>query len=239
MIITRACLSSCIIRVFAAIVLFVSILSLFHPGLALTYTTNLTAGDQASYALAGTYGFYPSQPSTQLNILSVSGTNVTAGFTQFFPDGILTSNVYWVDIDSGTIRNASSTILFAVAPGLQFNDPIYNGWNIKIKEEQTISCGGAARQIEITEFYPYVNGQTYTVRIGWDQNTGIMCRYISANSDQSRVLSMGMSNTTLWSPTPPAPDPFAILADVSAAIGLPLIVLVVYVYYRKRRARKR
>jgi hypothetical protein len=192
-------------------------------------------GDSAYYELSGTYGFSPSNPETQMKVLGVTGTNITAGFTNFWPDGIVTSNVYWLDVFTGQVRNASSNLFFAVTPGLQLYDPIFNGASITVTSQQSILCGGVSRQVVVAQF----TKTSQNVAIAWDQSTGAMCRLNASDQYQFRTLSMGMKNTTIWGSASNPQDAFTVAANVTAALGLPLVALIVFVYLRRRRARSR
>ena len=202
-----------------------------------SYRAGLKTGDSAYYELSGTYGFSPSQPETHMSVLNVAGTNVTAGFSGFWPDGFVTSNVYWLDVFTGHVRNASSNLFFAVTPGLQLYDPIFYNANITITSQQMLVCGGATRQVVTAQF----TKTSQNVAIGWDQGTGALCRLTATdqNQFQLRTLSMAMKNTTIWGQASISPDVFVIAANVSAALGLPLVALIVFVYLRKRRVRTR
>jgi hypothetical protein len=170
-----------------------------------------------------------------MSVLGVTGTNITAGFSNFWPDGLITSNVYWLDVFTGQVRNASSNLFFAVTPGLQLYDPIFNGASITITSQQALLCGGVSRQVVIAQF----TKTSQNVAIAWDQSTGAMCRLNASDQYQFRILSMGMKNTTIWGAASTPPDAFAIAANVTAALGLPLVALIVFVYLRRRRARPR
>ena len=206
-----------------------------HPAIGVSsYSAGLKTRDSAYYELNGTYGFFPSQPETQMMVQSVSGTNITAGFTNFFPDGLLSSNVYSLDVFTGQVRNASSNIFFAVTPGLQLYDPIFNGASITITSQQAILCGGVTRQVVTAQF----TKTDQSVQIGWDRSTGAMCRLSAVDLHQFRFLQMGMKNTTIWGATSNPPDVFLIASNITAFLGLPLVALIVFVYLRRRRARK-
>ena len=174
-----------------------------------------------------------------MSVLSVTVTNITASFSGFYPNGLVASTAYWIDVFSGQIRNASSNLFFAVTPGLLVADPVFNGQTIKITSQQTTQCGGATRQMVSVQFTrSYQN-----VAAGWDQGTGALCRLnLNDLNNQARNLSMTMKNTTLWGPDSGTPDPFGplvIAANVSAAVGLPLLALVIFVYIRKGRVRRK
>lgn len=199
------------------------------------YHSGLKSGDSAYYELSGSYGFYPSMPETHMTVLGVTGTNISAGFTDFFPDGPLSPNVYWLDVFTGEVRNVSSNVFFAVTPGLILYDPIFNGGQIKISNTQSILCGGVSRTIVTAQF----SNSGQTVQIGWDQDTGVMCRLNATDQNQFGFLQMAMKNTTLWGSASAPSDVFTIAANISAFLGLPLVALIVFVYYRRRRPRRR
>jgi hypothetical protein len=214
--------------------------SLVPAGVAVSsYHAGLKTGDSAFYDLSGTYGFSPVQPETQMKVLEIGGTtNITASFSGFYPDGP-SSNVYSIDVFSGRARNASSNIFFAVTPGLLIADPIFNTGTLKITSQQTTQCGGATRQMVSVQFTKYPQN----VAVGWDQGTGALCRLtLSDQNNPAKNLAMTMKNTTLWIPDSTTPDPFGpfvVAANLTAFLGLPLVALIIFVYFRGTRARKK
>jgi hypothetical protein len=201
---------------------------------AVSYITPLKANDSAFYLLSGNYGFIPSQPVTQMKVLRVSGTNISASFINFFPDGRLSPNGFWIDIFSGQSYNFTSNLFFAISAGLQRDSPIFNNWNnITVAAQQTLTCGGATRAFVGIGFNRY--GQS--VHAAWDQATGVLCGY-TADDSQRGSLSMSMINTTLWGSQTNrgAPDPITLGAEISAILGLPLVAIIMFVYFRKKRA---
>ena len=228
--------SSTSVLIFALAFSGILLLSLSWPVTAVSsYRVGLKTGDSAYYELSGTYGFSSTQPETQMSVLGVAGTNITAGFSGFWPDGLITSNVYWLDVFTGQVRNSSSNLFFSVTPGLLLYDPIFNGANITITSQQAILCGGATRQIVTASF----TKTSQNVAIGWDQTTGAMCRLSANDRNQFRFLSMAMKNTTLWGSGSGPSDVFVIAGQVSAFLGLPLLALIVFVYFRRGRARNK
>jgi hypothetical protein len=207
--------------------------SLVFPALGVRYTPGLQAGESAYYSIIGNYGYVPTEPVTQMKVLSVTGTtNVTASFVNFFPDGQISPG-FWIDVFTGQRYNASSAFYFAVASGLKQGDPIFNGWsNVTILSAQAFTCGGVSRPTVGTQYSP----DGAVVRVIWDQSTGVLCSY--ALSDvQGRSLQLNMINSTIWN-QPAAVDPFTIGAEVSALFGLPLVAIILFVYFRRKRARK-
>jgi hypothetical protein len=203
----------------------------FAPAVA--YTTPLKPNDSAYYLLTGNYGFIPSQTTTQMKVLRVSGTNISASFVNFFPDGHLSPYGFWIDIFSGQTYNFTSNFYFAVAAGLQRDSPIFNNWiNITVAAEQTYACGGSNRALIGIRFTRW--GQT--VQATYDQATGALCGY-NSDDPQRGNLHLNMINTTLWGSqlNRGAPDPLTIGAEISAILGLPLVAIIVFVYFRKKR----
>ena len=221
----------------ATLVLGLTILASFIPsGFALTYYTPLKRDDSAYYAISGNFGYIPGQPVTQMKVLSVSGTNVTASFTNFFPDGRIAPN-FWIDVFSGQRYNSTSTFFFAVTPGLQVHDPIFNTWgNVTIVAQNTLGCGGYNRPAAGAQFLIFGGP---TIRLAWDEATGALCGY-SYDDSQGRSLSLSMLNTTLWGPgATRALDPFTVGAEISAFLGLPLLAVIMFVYFRGTRRKRR
>jgi len=220
-------------RVVACAVLVLGVVlsaSLVFPAMGVQYTPGLQAGESAFYSLSGNYGYVLSEPVTQMKVLSVSGTNVSASFSNFFPDGHVSPS-FWIDVFSGLDTNSSSNFFFAAASGLRVSDPIFNGWPITISGQQSLLCGGVSRQAMSAQFFR--NGESVTVI--WDQSTGALCRY-GANNNRGGSVFLTMTNSTLWGPSA-AVDPF-VIADIFAVAGLPLLGLVVFVYVRRKRTRR-
>jgi hypothetical protein len=207
--------------------------SLVFPVLAVKYNPGLQGGEGAFYSLAGNYGYIPTQPVSQMQVLSVSGTNVTASFVNFYPDGHISPN-FWVDVFSGQRYNRTSTFFFAVASGLLVGDGIFNNWsNVTIQAARAFACGGVTRPSIGTTIYT----SDSTVNIIWDQATGVLCDYSSTGFTNGKVLEITMLNSTIWSHTA-STDAFTAAAEISALLGLPLVAIVLFVYVRRRRTRK-
>jgi hypothetical protein len=218
--------------VFAVLILAILLASLVSPGSSfIIYSTGLKPGDTVMYSLSGSYK--SNTNNAQMRVLSVTGTQVTANFTSYPASGF-TLGKMWIDIFTGQSSNFTSNLFdFVVASGLKTGDPIFNNWtNITILS-QFDTCGGLSRPTIYTRY----GREGQLVQISWDQNTGVMCSY-SAMDPSGRGLGFSLDNTTLWS-SPTSLDTFAVAAEVSAALGLPLVVLIVVVYFRKKRARKR
>jgi len=234
-------LRSASVVVVATIVLGLAVFASFiPPGFALTYYTPLKPGDSAYYSISGNFGYIPGDPVTQMRVLSVSGTNVTASFTNFFPDGRIAPN-FWIDVFSGQRYNSTSTFFFAITPGLQVHDPVFNTWgNVTIVAQNTLGCGGYNRQAVGAQFLLLSGGTGFTIRLAWDMTTGALCGYSYGPDSQGRTLGLSMLNTTLWGPgATRALDPFTVGAEVSAFLGLPLLAVIMFVYFRGTRRKRR
>ena len=168
-----------------------------------------------------------------MKVLSVSGTNVSASFVNFYPDGHISPS-FWIDVFSGQRYNLTSTFYFAISSGLQRGDHIFDGWsNATVTTEQNFTCGGVSRFTLGAEFFPAGR----TVVIIWDQATGAMCYYRASGNQNGETLVVNMINSTLWS-KPTVADPFTVGAEISALVGLPLVAIILFVYFRRKRARK-
>ncbi|TMI56690.1 hypothetical protein E6H18_06805 [Candidatus Bathyarchaeota archaeon] len=224
-----------------ALVLSITILASNVPaGSALSYYTPLKPGDSAYYAVSSdsTFGYIPGQP-VRMKVLGVSGTNVTASFVNFFPDGRILPNL-WIDVSSGQRYNSSSTFFFAISPGLQLKDPIFNGWgNVTVVAQNTLGCGGFYRDAVGAQFFILTGSTNPTIRLAWDRATGALCGYNYADN-QGRTLTLSMVNTTLWgSASTSGLDPFTVGAEISAFLGLPLLAVIMFVYFRGTRRKRR
>jgi len=207
--------------------------SLVYPAVGVKYTPGLLVGDSAFYSLAGNYGYIPTEPVTQMKVLSVIGTNVSASFVNFYPDGHISPDL-WIDVFSGQRYNLSSTFYFAISSGLKHGDQIFSGWsNATVTTEQNFQCGGLSRFTLGVQFFP----PGKTVVVIWDQATGAMCYYRATDNQSGETLYVTMINSTLWS-KPTVADPLTVGAEISALVGLPLVAIILFVYFRRKRARK-
>jgi hypothetical protein len=212
--------------------------SLVPPGFsAVRYYPGLKDGETAYYSLSGTYGY--SQPVTQMSVLRVSGTNVTVSFFNFYPDGRLQPNI-WIDVFSGQRYNFTSTFFFAIAAGLHLYDGIFNQWsNVTIvREGPTSACGGGSRLGVGSQFLSFSTGQQISAI--WDEATGALCSYGATDFQGGRSLNLNMVNSTIFaSPANPGTvDPYTVAAEISAFLGLPLVAIILFVYFRRKRVRK-
>jgi hypothetical protein len=157
-------------------------------------------------------------------VLNVTDMTINANFTYHYSDGKANSTVLFVNIFSG--YGNVNNLLFATGTGLKVGDPVYYYSAKNIVQVQSQTCGGVQRSTVVA--FPQQGVQIY-----WDQNTGLMCDYIAPNE------SLFMFNTTLWNSSAPATDAFLVGFEVSTFLGAPLVVLIVFVYLRKRRRARR
>jgi hypothetical protein len=207
--------------------------SLVFPATGVKYIPGLLAGESAYYSIIGNYGYIPTEHVTQMKVLSVTGTtNVTASFVNFFPDGHISPD-FWIDVFTGQRYNVTSVFYFAVASGLKPGDPIYNSWsNVTISAAQAFQCGGVSRSSVGTHYSSQYGQLVFAI---WDQSTGVLCSYRSSDV-AGRNLELDMINSTIWNPPALAVDPFTIGAEISVLFGLPLVAIIMFVYFRQRRA---
>ncbi len=190
------------------------------------------------YSLFGNYAHGTAYG--QLKVLSVIGTNVTIDFTDYPLGGFANGGgSMWIDVSFGQTNNQTSGLYFAVAPGLRIGDPIFQGSTTALAAVPAVQglnsnpCGGALRQVIGTQYYTK-SGEL--INIAWDQNTGIMCNY-GSNNQANGILGFTLDNTTLWSTAAAAQDVYLTAFEISTFLGAPLVLLIVYVYLRKRRKR--
>ena len=170
--------------------------------------------------------------SSQMKVLSVIGTQVSVGFTDIPASGVFFGNM-WVDVFSGS-TNSTLNVLFAVSSGLKLGDPVFNGNTTLIQSVQPYNCGVQPRPQVYTSF----SGSSRSVRVSWDQSTGVMCDY-EAYSGGTVVLGFKLESTSLWSSSSSDANVFVVASEISAALGLPLLVLVLFVYFRRKRSKVR
>ena len=77
--------------------------------------------------------------TSQMKVLSVTGTQVTVNFTDYPASNVYSGNM-WFDVFSGN-TNSTSNVLFAVSSGLKTGDPVFNGNSTSIQSEQPYNCG--------------------------------------------------------------------------------------------------
>jgi len=222
------------LRVLFAITALLAIVftALGPSAVAVAYRSDLKHGDLAWYSRSGSGAYSLGAPTLQVVVLNVTGSTVYGNFTNYFSDGYVNSTVFWVDYLLG-YTNARD-LLFVTGTGLRVGDPVYQGQTSNITQVQSLSCGGIQRNVDIA-FNPLSSAG---VRIGWDQATGMMCNFFLQDSSGFQYLTM--SNTTLWSSTSPPPtNAFLTAFAVSSFLGVPLVVLVILAYFRRRRSRRK
>jgi hypothetical protein len=209
--------------------------TVFFPSVSgVKYDPALKTGDSGMYSLFGNYAL--GTIYAQIKVVSVAGTNVTLNLTDYPTPGFANGGgVMWVDVFSGQSNNSSSTLFFAVAAGLSLGDAIFNGWTVRVLGVQPQPCGGQSRQLVGTQ---YTASSGEVVNAAWDQSTGILCNY-GGNDQRGGVLGLALDNTTLWSPvSASAQDELTTAFEITTFLGAPLVVLIVFVYMRRRRRKR-
>jgi len=213
----------------AAFFLEISLFSIsISPAFAIIYSTALKPGDVVMYRIFYQNNYY----NSQMKVLSVVGTQVTVNFTDYPAPGVYFGNM-WFDVFSGN-TNSTSNVLFAVSPGLNVGDPVFNGNSTSILAEQPYPCGALSRP----QVYTLFSRSDQSVHVSWDRSTGIMCEY-EAYSSGTVILGFRLDSTSLWSSSSSDANGFATATEISAALGLPLVVIVLFVYFRRKRSKAR
>jgi hypothetical protein len=224
------------ITCFSAFIIVALLSAAFAPSATgVIYSSGLKRGDVAWYSRFGSGAYVGGAPSLRIFVLNVTGTTVNANFTNYFSDGTVNSTIFWVDFLQGYTNGRN--LLFATGAGLKVGDQVYetNTWNgINILQAQDMRCGGVQRNADLATW----NSGSQFVRTYWDQSTGLMCYFYL--QDNGGVQQLAMSNTTLWSSSSPPPaNPYLTAFEITSFLGAPLVVLITYVYVRKRRRVKR
>jgi hypothetical protein len=210
--------------------------ALVPSAMGVMYNSGLKHGDVAWYSRSGTGAYVGAAPLLRLDVLNLTGTTVNANFTNYFSDGSVNSTIFWEDFLQG-YTNARN-LLFVTGTGLKVGDQVYETdvWSgVNILQVQSMRCGGVQRNADLASWNA---GLGQGVRVYWDQSTGLMCDFYL--QDSGGVQHLTMSNTTLWSSSsPPASNAFLAAFEITSFLGAPLVVLVTYVFIRKRRRLRR
>jgi hypothetical protein len=210
------------------------VISSVVPAFALSYSTGLIQGDTASYTLyhkTDTFG-------SQLKVLAVSGTKVTVNIQDYPSFGVVLGNM-WLDIFSGQTNSSVPSLFFAVGSGLNKGDPVFDGSSMSMSDQRSYACGAGGQTRP--QVYTAFQSSGESVQISWDQSTGIMCNYQANYSNGTIALGFALVSTSLWgsSGANPNTDPFVLGGELSGVLGLVLLVLVVFVYFRRKRSKAR
>jgi len=204
------------------------------PAFAVSYSTGFKQGDTVQYTAQHKTNSFGSQ----MKVLSVVGTNVTVNFQDYPSIGVVLGNM-WLDIFSGQTNSSVKSLFFAVGTGLNKGDPIFDGSSNYLTAQKSYACGsgGQTRPQVYTSFQ--TSGQS--VQIAWDQSTGLMCNYQANYSNGTIALAFFMVSNSVWGSlgTNPNIDPFVLGEELSGVLGLTLLVLVMFVYFRRKRSRAR
>ena len=201
---------------------FVSVLSMMlmfsvMTGSALIYTVGVKAGDWAAYGditfeYASNMPGYEEPPSginlswTGIEILDVSGSNVTGRSTAIYANG--TEEAFMM---SGNLATGEGNFSVAIIPsnlGADDEIPANLTWyteeplKVTINGTVTRSYAGAHREVNYANItYPIIHGNiTYgymNMSFYWDKQTGIICEesmsYAMSFTDNSTQYYMNMS----------------------------------------------
>jgi hypothetical protein len=217
---------------YAILILAVILTIALAPAHAVKYQTGVNNGDSSYYNLGGSYA--AGTNVTRAVVVGVVGSNITESFTYYYAGGAKYSRFFWIDVFSGSSWNFTSNLFFVIATGLRSGDPIFSNWtNMTVMGPQSSPCGGTARQVDSMG---YIRNHEI-VQARWDTLTGILCDYQVNDPFRGTLLTMQMTNTTLWTASSGS-DVFTTAVEVSSFLGVPLLVLIVFVYVRRRRRRR-
>ena len=210
--------------------------ALVPSAMGVIYSSGLKHGDVAWYSRSATGAYVGAAPTLRVAVLNTTGETIFANFTNYFRDGSINSTVFWLDYLQGS--TSARNLLFITGSGLKVGDQVYGAdvWNgINILQVQSMRCGGVQRNADLAS-WNFAGFQG--IRVYWDQSTGLMCDFYL--TDSGGIQHLTMSNTTLWSSSsPPSQDAFFTAFEISSFLGAPLVVLVTYVFIRKRRRLRR
>jgi hypothetical protein len=211
--------------------------ALLPSAMGVIYTSGLKHGDVAWYSRTGTGAYVGAAPLLRVSVLNVTGASIVyANFTNYFSNGSVNSTIFWQDFLQGNTN--ARNLLFVTGTGLKVGDQVYgtDTWTgVNILQVQSMKCGGVQRNADLASWNA---GFAQGVRVYWDQSTGLMCDFYL--QDSGGVQHLTMSNTTLWSSSSPPPqDAFFTAFEITSFLGAPLVILVTFVFIRKRRRLRR
>ena len=227
--------------VLAIAVLVLGLLPLWLPaGSGASYTTPLQTGDSALYKVSGSYN--ETVDTTEMRVLSVQFSNLTASFRDHYYDGEEVVDAFWLDLATG--RRNSSNLIFAIGAGLNSGDavPNFGGPSVTVSREETHDCGGIVRRTNYATYNRVEIGiGTQTLQFYWEKATGVLCDFYL--QDPGGNLNLKMLSTSIYfpgdgqnAPTDGQPS-FSYL--VLALIGILIVALFLLVWTRGRARRRR
>jgi opacity protein-like surface antigen len=171
-------------------------------------------------------------------IQGITGTNVSAQFTEHFKNGTERTRPGWIDIDTGEATSETNTTADAtfllISANLETNDTLYttSGFTqLRINETITRGYPGGPRNtnhLNLTYEYVYTNGQTMTLRqtvnYYWDTTTGTLVELtIQATNQTGQYLTTWLatskiSDSNIW--TIPEHTPLTTLLALTALATL-------------------
>lgn len=215
---------------------------------AVNYNVGVKAGDWIKY---GQYkitwvgnGTEPSYIIDQekidwmrVEVENVSGTIVTLNSTTHYNNGTLTLYGGSVDVASGFIPT------WLIASNLKSGDPIFNSTsNLRytpptINQTTTGIYSGAVRSVNLLEVTSVYDNQTETIRICWDQSTGVMVEmYVKVPMSSGAYIesSVKATETNMWNPDFVG-TLYNNLVYVIAGIAIIIVVMVGTIVLRRRK----
>ncbi len=209
--------------------------SLFLTVHGVVYQTVLAPGDSAGFSVKGP--FSENVTKTELLVLSVIGTRLTANFTDTYLDGSQAADTFYLDIATGE-RNSTvpgASLIFAVGTNLSPGDRLNGNDPYVVDRQETLDCGGQRRDTVVSSY----SSGGLSILSNWDRSTGLLCLFIEDDPTTSDPvdLRLAMTETSLWG----AESVF--LSDVLSVgpfLVVAAIVLVgLFLFYRSRRSRRK
>lgn len=172
----------------------------------------------------------------RLDVENVSGTTINLNMTAHYNNGTQTPQNASVDITGDT--GMSGYLL--IASNLKTGDNVTNRANSPtINQTTTGIYAGASRNVNLLEATSVFQNQTATMKIYWDQSTGVMVETYNKMPDYSNLgayieISVKAKETNMWSP-----DLIGTASDniiyVIAGILVIIIIVGATVFLRRRK----
>jgi hypothetical protein len=236
-----------------------SLLIAVLPAAARTYTPGVSAGNYVKYgSLSGSYN--STDPSKQtkpqsfkdfentaflrVDILSVSGNNVTFKATESFNNGTADKVVTQVqDVNTGVRNSSLASSLFIIAGGLGANDKVCGGTasycsTLTINSTQTRTYSGASRDTNVWSWSGSGQYGSFSYSYYWDKTTGILVENsisstIPSGSSQqystTQTFHFTATETNIWSATILGLSPIVLYGIIGAIVAIVVIVAAVLV----------
>jgi len=174
--------------------------------------------------------------SEEVNVIAISGTNVTAQITYYFKNGTETTLGGWLDVNTGNNKNIT---IFFVSANLTVGDSMYNSSSANtyiINETVPRTYSGVERDTNHLNVPPSSPG-TQSTDVYWDKSTGVLVEilfeitnrtgtYTTTESESLQIIS-----SDLWT-VPEFPTWTSTLLTLIAITSATIVIA------RQKRARQ-